>query len=521
MKMGPREGTGGTGPAAAPRWAGPLGLRAGIALFALLGLALSGCRLDGCKDCSLRNGLSQVGRGVRNAGARVFNRGSSGACCDGAEPAIGGEAVEYGSIEPGLPVVPGVPPLAPIETAPQILEPAPTAEPAPAASVAPTGAGKAAYEALRPRDRGRGTNYARAMLPTDRTTREAAKPAASSPLDNLPPLEASADPAAVARPAEPPKAGPVAVEIAPKAAPEASETLSGIGPITLGPPVVAVDPVPEPASNPTPVAIPAPEPVEAAPGLAKFYAVGPKLAGGGVPNATGLDWLAEKGYKTIIDLRGPEKIHAGFITDVSSRGLRYVAFPVQISLLNDAMVSRFRSELAQTSAQPIYFFDDLGANAGLLWYLQRVETDHVDLPVARREAEGVGIIDAPRWAAAATFLDTLKKPAPDQTTKAPIILPALPASAAIGKDASASGSRSAVAEAIVSELPADPFMALPGLPPARGLASWKPYATLALTILGIPLAYWGRIQVGHGRVKLASLPGVVRTRKALPPASGV
>ena len=51
-----------------------------------------------------------------------------------------------------------------------------------------------------------------------------------------------------------------------------------------------------------------------------------------VPSATGLDWLAEKGYKTVLDLREEAEFSASFIADASRRGLRYVALPLTFGL---------------------------------------------------------------------------------------------------------------------------------------------------------------------------------------------
>ena len=87
----------------------------------------------------------------------------------------------------------------------------------------------------------------------------------------------------------------------------------------------------------TSITIPAPDPAASAsvgPGLARFVAVDLKLAGGSTPSAAGLDWLVEKGYRTVLDLRQSSEVPANFIADVTNRGLRYVALPIGVKSID-------------------------------------------------------------------------------------------------------------------------------------------------------------------------------------------
>ena len=63
-------------------------------------------------------------------------------------------------------------------------------------------------------------------------------------------------------------------------------------------------------------------PAEAATGIARFASVDLRLAGGSLPSAAGLGWLAERGYRTILDLRQSGEVSPAFIADAASRGLR-------------------------------------------------------------------------------------------------------------------------------------------------------------------------------------------------------
>ena len=71
------------------------------------------------------------------------------------------------------------------------------------------------------------------------------------------------------------------------------------------------------------------------------------LAAGSVPSAAGLDWLIEKGYKTLVDLRESSETDLPFIGEVTKRGLRDIAPPVNLkSIEPPAHAARFNLELA-------------------------------------------------------------------------------------------------------------------------------------------------------------------------------
>ena len=241
---------------------------------------------------------------------------------------------------------------APNDAMPEVLEPAaPTARPSSPADASPSqgarsSAGKANYEAFRPgygAGRPRGENMARALIPnpepTTRSAQGAAVPEAANPLDNLPPLdlpkEVSRDEPGTA-PAPSPNPRP----------PRTPRPLQGAS----GKPEAAVDPA-------VPVPVPAAEARSAAPGIRLFAAVEPKLAGGSLPTTAGLDWLAEKGYKTILDLRESGAVQTSYASEVTSRGLRYVALPISLKTVDSKHLDLFSAELSLSEARPLYFCD--------------------------------------------------------------------------------------------------------------------------------------------------------------------
>ena len=153
-------------------------------------------------------------------------------------------------------------------------------------------------------------------------------------------------------------------------------------------------PGPAPAPSPTssrdakgPAAdrVPAePGEVTVAPGIRRFVALEPKLSGGSLPSPAGLDWLAEKGYRTLLDLREASEVDPAFIEEVANRGLRYVALPIGLKKVDAPHVDRFNLEIALSDARPLYFCDSDGTRAGVLWYLRRLTVDKVDEPAAAR-----------------------------------------------------------------------------------------------------------------------------------------
>lgn len=395
--------------------------------FAMIGLLVvsslleTGCQSGPFSPCGF------VGRTTAWV-TRPFRSNRASVCCGPAVVSDGGcfpSAVPVETIGAPViaPVVPGTTPsnVAPADT-PSNLEPLPQAEPGPAQSIrrAPSDTGakaKSSYETLRPETRsGRSShnNLARSLAsapvpavrpaqsPSGGIVRDAAATASTresdSILDHMPPLDLPAE--ATEKIVTPPVAPSVErkPEIQPAAAAPASGHLTGRS-------------VREPEVNLTATAQPAPEPAPAAggtPGLARFVAVDLKLAGGSKPSAEGLDWLADKGYKTLIDLREPSEVGPDFIDEAMKRGLRYLPLPITSKTIDRVHVDRFNLELASSDARPLYFFDADGSRAAALWYIRRITVDSVDKQIAHREAEELGLGNSEPALAATRYLEQLE-----------------------------------------------------------------------------------------------------------------
>ena len=266
-----------------------------------------------------------------------------------------------------------------------------------------------------------------------------------------------------------------------------------------------------------------------APGIRRFAGLEPKLAGGSLPDSEGLDWLAEKGYRTILDLREEADISPTFISEVTRRGMRYLPLPISARTVDAGHVSRFHFEISLSDARPLYFCDTDGTRAGVMWYVRRITVDKVGELVARRDAEELGLTDtkSPFWLSANAYLASLKPPAAPAQSPAP---------APVDTNEQGESGPSPAPAPLVKPGATRPKLSRPGGPSTSGRAddstapksarrtpadpiSWKTAAAAAAAGLGIPLAYIGRsIPINLAR---ASLPAPRRSARSLPDGSGV
>jgi protein tyrosine phosphatase (PTP) superfamily phosphohydrolase (DUF442 family) len=396
-------------------------------------------------------------------------------------------------------------PAAPADTPPTVLDPLP--EKTPQATPEPAGAyknkpvtGKINFEAARTGRRPsliEGDNIAQTTVTTPEPTKGSARGSASSStefvLENLPPLDVPKDESR-------------------NELPEPAETKVVNSQPATAEKSVAVAPAPAPAE------------VSAAPGIRHFVSPEPKLAGGSLPDAAGLDWLAEKGYKTFLDLREASEVQPAFMARVAERGMRYVSMPIGLKSFTAENVARFNFELSVADARPLYFCDSDGARAGALWFVRRLTVDRVDSQTATREAEELGLTDKAFWDAATRYVETLKPAVEKRASEAPPTPPPAADTTAPKAPQAAAPATAPTAQAASVEKPLD-IAQTPEPSPADvapyDATAWRPYAALVVTGLGIPLAYLGRSALPSIRMlSRASLPSPGRRSKSLPAASG-
>src|SRR5262249_29129391 len=102
--------------------------------------------------------------------------------------------------------------------------------------------------------------------------------------------------------------------------------------------------------------------------------------------------LAEKGYKTVLHLHGPEEKDLSAARKVyERRGIRYLSLEVSPARLTKDIYDRFVAYVKDPANHPLYVFDKEGAAAGALWYLyNRLELGQSD-EKARAEAQRLGL----------------------------------------------------------------------------------------------------------------------------------
>jgi protein tyrosine phosphatase (PTP) superfamily phosphohydrolase (DUF442 family) len=438
-------------------------------------------------------------------------RGAAAGGCCGSE-VVTGEAPIVEGAAPAAVIAPGGPPVgAPVKSEPAILDPA---GPTNGSSSAKPANGRTSYGISQPRantDPAVSQSLDSNPEPATRSAQGSA-PSKNDSLDNLslenlPPFDVALPPQEQAD-SRSPSAPAAAASARPPATPP-------------GPANASTDT----ANKAKASASPLPPAADAAPGLRRFVSTEPKLAGGSLPNAAGLDWLAEKGYKTLLDLREITDVQPSFIAEVTNRGLRYVALPISVKTLDADHVSRFQAEISLADGRPLYFCDTDGSRAGALWYIRRVAIDKVDVQSAQREAIAIGLTDDAFQTAAMAYVER-HKPA----KSADLSEPRNVAPTAIIGDIAPAATEETVPDA-VSASPKAPAVTAPEnseLQPTQPRitnvsdpTAWRSFAALFITGLTAPLAYMGRSVLPSIRIrKRASLQAPARRPKSLPASSG-
>jgi protein tyrosine phosphatase (PTP) superfamily phosphohydrolase (DUF442 family) len=278
---------------------------------------------------------------------------------------------------------------------------------------------------------------------------------------------------------------------------------------------------------PAPVATPElpPKPADAgvslAPGISRFRVVEPQLAGGCLPTAAGWAFLVEKGYKTVLDLRDRSEVQPADVAAADHAGLRYVALPITAETLDIGHVNRFQEEITLAGARPLFFFDSDGSRAAVMWYVRQAIVEKVEVKDAARDAEEIGPKIEKYWIAAATLLDSLKPAAPPADTDTGS-LPAPAPEAASNTNTPTSPNAAQDAAPVLSPVTAN-SVERPAAAPAPTVHdpnAWRPFASMLVAMLGLPLAYFGRSAFSLRSLVRASLPAPAPRLKSLPGASG-
>ena len=121
--------------------------------------------------------------------------------------------------------------------------------------------------------------------------------------------------------------------------------------------------------------------------------IGEGILGGGQPEENALRAAADKGYRTIVNLRGPDE-KGPFENEeklVQSLGMDYVALPILGGgSLNEDNAKLLADILAKPSALPAMVHCASGNRVGLLFAMKGFYVDGLDGPVALELATAAG-----------------------------------------------------------------------------------------------------------------------------------
>lgn len=127
----------------------------------------------------------------------------------------------------------------------------------------------------------------------------------------------------------------------------------------------------QPKQSEPPLGNPKPSPSKIPVGIPDFvYVVSGKVATGSRPGLDGgLDWLQKNGYKTVIQLKPPERDDSADRKQVNIRNMTYYSVNVSPDNLNRELIDAFVKAVTDETNQPIFIYDSDGTLRGSMWYL--------------------------------------------------------------------------------------------------------------------------------------------------------
>jgi len=136
---------------------------------------------------------------------------------------------------------------------------------------------------------------------------------------------------------------------------------------------------------------PTEEPPALNPDVPGFAVVKPQLASGQKPFADGLNWLKDKGYRTVLNIRPPGEDDSAVRRQFEAKGFRYLSLEVSPLTLKPEVVERFNRIVTDTNNRPLYVFDRDSSLAGGLWFLHFRIIDGLANEKATSEAARLGL----------------------------------------------------------------------------------------------------------------------------------
>jgi tyrosine-protein phosphatase SIW14 len=127
--------------------------------------------------------------------------------------------------------------------------------------------------------------------------------------------------------------------------------------------------------------------------LPNFHEVNAQLFRGGQPRPGGLQKLAARGVKTVINLRGDDGLAADEEREAKSLGMKYVNLPLSLGgRPSREQIARALALIEAAENQPVFVHCRKGADrTGVLIAAYRITHDHWTAAEAQREADKYGM----------------------------------------------------------------------------------------------------------------------------------
>lgn len=145
--------------------------------------------------------------------------------------------------------------------------------------------------------------------------------------------------------------------------------------------------------------------------IPQFMEVKKDVYSGQKPFVEGLQWLKDKGFKTIIHVMQPDEDDTIARRQFEAKGFKYVSIKVSPQTLDRKVIDEFNHIIGDVTNHPVFVFDKNSALAGGLWYLHFRIIDRLSDDLARQEARRIGFkedqdgIHRQMWLAIQKFLE--------------------------------------------------------------------------------------------------------------------
>lgn len=135
---------------------------------------------------------------------------------------------------------------------------------------------------------------------------------------------------------------------------------------------------------------------ESTPPIRNFLKVNDQFCTGGQPRMEHLEMLKKDGVKAIINLRQPSE-HRADEEEAKAKelGLRYFNIPVVYRDPKEEQVDEFLRITDDAENRPAFIHCTAAIRAGAFWMIRRVLRDGFTVEDAEKEAEKVGLREAP------------------------------------------------------------------------------------------------------------------------------